>query len=332
MTVSNAAVSFVPASAVLEILNWKQVIQSLSRAYSVPHEPMISPLRTVARNGRIWLRSLTAIPPGARFMGGKLFGMGPKPAINYLIPLFEQETGELRALVDGAFITSFRTASTSAAALDVLAPKQDLVVGMIGSGQEAIAHARAIHAIRRIRELRIFSPTPESRARFAKIFQAETGVTCVATDTAEDAVRPATLVVAAARSRDESPILYGEWLDNCRAVVSVGSTVPEQREIDTSVVARCDLIVCDVLDEVMHETGDMIAAKEAGISFEQKCVSLNDLLCGTVADRVRSAGMPMFKSVGAGIQDIVCAELAYELAGKAGRLVPLPIEFYRKTI
>jgi ornithine cyclodeaminase/alanine dehydrogenase len=265
-------------------------------------------------------------------MGGKLFGMGPKPAINYLIPLFEQETGELRALVDGAFITSFRTASTSAAALDVLAPKEELVVGLIGSGQEAAAHARAIHAIRKIRELRIFSPTPASRGRFAKTFQAETGVHCVAADTAEDAVRPATLVVAAARSRDESPILYGDWLDDCRAVVSVGSTVPEQREIDVSVVARCDLIACDVLDEVMHETGDMIAAKEAGISFEHKCVSLNDLLCGKVEEKVRNARMPMFKSVGAGIQDIVCAELAYELAGKAGRLVALPIEFYRKTI
>ncbi len=332
MAISNKAVSFVSASAVSEILDWRQVIESLSQAYSVAHGPMVSPLRTVARNGRVWLRSLSAIPPGARFMGGKLFGMGPKPAINYLIPLFEQETGELRALVDGAFITSFRTASTSAAALEVLAPKDELIVGVIGSGQEAAAHARAIHAIRKIRELRIFSPTPASRARFADAFQAETGVRCLATDTAEDAVRPATLAVAAARSRDESPILYGDWLDNCRAVVSVGSTVPEQREIDTSVVARCDLIVCDVLDEVMHETGDMIAAKEAGVSFEHKCVSLNELLCGTIEDRVKAARMPMFKSVGAGIQDIVCAELAYELASKADRLVTLPIEFYRKTI
>jgi alanine dehydrogenase len=329
---SNAAVSFVSASAVSEMLDWKQVIESLSRAYSVPHGPMVSPLRTVARNGRMWLRSLTAIPPGARFMGGKLFGMGPKPAINYLIPLFEQETGELRALVDGAFITSFRTASTSAAALDVLAPEEELVVGVIGSGQEAAAHARAIHAIRKIRELRIFSPTPASRARFAKTFEADTGVKCVTTETPEDAVRPATVVVAAARSRDESPILYGDWLDNCRTVVSVGSTVPEQREIDTTVVERCDLIVCDVLDEVMHETGDMIAAKAAGVSFEHKCASLNDLLCGKIEDRVRNARLPMFKSVGAGIQDIVCAELAYELASKARRLVPLPIEFYRKTI
>jgi ornithine cyclodeaminase/alanine dehydrogenase len=332
MTAPNSAVSFVSASAVSELLDWKWVIEGLSRAYSVAHEPTVSPPRSVARHGRIWLRSLTAVPPGARFMGGKLFGMGPRPAINYLIPLFEQETGELRALVDGAFVTSFRTASTSAAALDALLPKDKLVVGVIGSGQEAEAHARAILAIRQMRELRIFSPTSANRARFAKTFEAETGVKCVPTDTAQDAVRPAHLVVAAARSRDESPILYGDWLENCCAVVSIGSTVPEQREIDISVTERCDLIVCDVLDEVVQETGDMIAAKQAGISFEHKCISLNQLLCGTVDDKVKNARLPMFKSVGAGIQDIVCAELAYELASKAHRLVTLPIEFYRKTI
>jgi alanine dehydrogenase len=332
MTEPSLPISFVSASAVSDVLDWAPVIVGLTRAYSVPHGPMVSPSRTVARNGKISLRSLTAIPPGARFMGGKLFGIGTNPVVNYLIPLFEQQTGELRALVDGVFITSFRTASTSAAALNVLAPDEPLVVGVIGSGQEALAHARAINTIRKIAELRVFSPTPASRERFAKAFEAETGVRCVPTDSPEDAIRPATLAVAAARSRDESPILYGDWLDNCRAVVSIGSTVPEQREIDVSVVERCDLIVCDVLDEVMHETGDMIAAKEAGIAFEDKCISLNELLSGNAADRARDARLPMFKSVGAGIQDIVCAEMAYELAAKAGRLVPLPIEFYRKTI
>lgn len=332
MTEPNTPISFVPSSAVLELLDWKLVIDALAKAYAVPHGAMVSPSRIVARNDKAWLRSLAAVPPGARFMGGKLFGMGPEPAINYLIPLFEQATGELRAFVDGAFVTSFRTAATSAAALAALLPDDDLVVGMVGSGQEADAHARAIHAARKIRELRVFSPTPASRARFAEKFQADTGVRCVPVETPQDAIRPATVAVAAARSRDESPILYGDWLENCRAVISVGSTVPQQREIDVSVAERCDLIVCDVLDEVMHETGDMIAAKKAGIRFEDKCVSLNDLLCGKIAERVAQARLPMFKSVGAGIQDVVCAELAYELASKAGRLVAMPIEFYRKTV
>lgn len=332
MTDPNTTINFVSAAAVSELLDWKGVIDAMQRAYSISHDDRVSPARTVASEGRHWLRSLIAIPPGGRFMGGKLFGAGPKPLINYLIPLFEQESGELRALVDGALVTSFRTASTSAAALNKIAPDEELVLGVIGSGQEAQAHVRAIAAIRKIRELRIYSPTRSSRERFASAFEAETGIPSFPAETAEDAVRPATLVVAAARSRDETPILYGDWLERARAVVSVGSTVVEQREIDTSVVDRCDLIICDVLDEVMYETGDMIAAAKAGINFEEKCISLNDLFCGKSDAKLKAASLPLFKSVGAGLQDIVCAEMAYELANKANKLIPLPMEFSGKKI
>lgn len=332
MNPKSHSISFVSADAVRDILDWSVVIEGLKRSYSIQHGTMVSPPKTVAQHDRNWFRCLTAIPPGGRFMGGKMFGAGSKPAFNYLIPLFEQETGTLRAFVDGAFITSFRTASTSAVAIDAIMPNEELAIGIIGSGQEADAHARAIHAIRPIKELRVFSPTPASRERFAKKFEMDTGVKSIAVERPEDAIRQATLAVAAARSRDETPILYGDWLENAKAVVSIGSTVPSQREIDISVVEVCDLIVCDVLEEVMYDTGDMLAAKDAGISYEDKCISLNALLSGQTKNQLLSAKRPMFKSVGAGIQDIVCAEIAYELAEKAGRLIPLPIEFYTKGI
>ena len=167
MTQSTPQLSFVSADAVRDVLNWKAVIDGLKAAYSLPHGPRVSPPRTLALEDKSWLRSLIAIPPGARFMGGKLFGAGASPAFNYLITLAEQDTGAIRAFVDGAFVTSFRTASTSAAALDHIADDEPLTLGLIGSGQEAMAHAQAINAIRPIREVRVYSPTPASRERFA---------------------------------------------------------------------------------------------------------------------------------------------------------------------
>lgn len=323
--------NFVSAQTVLDVLDWQPVIESLTKAYSIPHGPSVSPLRTVARDGRVWIRTLTSVPPGARFMGAKVFGVGRKPAINYLISLIEQASGELRALVDGANITTFRTASTSAAAMQVLAPRENVILGVIGSGQEAKAHVQALSAIRTIKQLYVFSPTPASRERFAKEIGADLGIECIAVETAEKAARPASVVIAAARSRDETPTVYGEWLDNCRAMISIGSTLPEQREIDVSVIERADLIICDVLEEVIDDTGDMIAAAKSGIAFEHKCFSLNDLLTGKLDDRLKTSKFPIFKSVGAGIQDIVVAELAYTLASDAGKLIDLPIEFYTKS-
>lgn len=323
-------ISFVSADVVSRVLNWPPVIESLTQAYSSPHGPATSPPRTLAREGRMWLRTMTAIPPGGRFMGGKMFGIGRKPAVNMLIALFEQASGELRALVDGIHITAFRTAATSAAAMQMLAPKEDLVVAVIGSGQEAHAHVRAINAIRQIKELRVFSPSPEKRSAFAALYAKEFNIKTVASESAEQAVRPATMVIAAARSRDETPTVYADWLDNCKSIISIGSTLPEQRELDASVIAKADFIICDVLEEVLDDTGDMIAAHQAGVDFAKKCHSLNDLLCGKLDKAASNAKLPMFKSVGAGIQDVVIAELAYTLADKAGLLTSLPIEFHMK--
>ncbi|MFP3373902.1 ornithine cyclodeaminase family protein, partial [Pseudomonas sp. SIMBA_068] len=84
----------------------------------------------------------------------------------------------------------------------------------------------------------------------------------------------------AARSRGEEPILFAEWLKPGATVVSIGSTIPEQREIDVSVVERSDIIICDTLEEVLEETGDMLAAKAAGIEFHNKAFSLADLMSG----------------------------------------------------
>jgi ornithine cyclodeaminase/alanine dehydrogenase-like protein (mu-crystallin family) len=143
-------------------------------------------------------------------------------------------------------------------------------------------------------------------------------------------VQGADLVLAAARSRGELPILHGAWLEPGAVVVSIGSTVPHQREIDVSVVERSDLIVCDVLEEVLEETGDMIAARAAGIAFRDRACSLNDLMSGACDERLKAARAPMYKSVGAGLQDVVVAELILTKALQAGLATPLPIAFETK--
>jgi hypothetical protein len=48
---------------------------------------------------------MSAIPPGTRFMGAKVFGIGPKKMVNYAIVLVEQDSGLIAAIVDGAAIT-----------------------------------------------------------------------------------------------------------------------------------------------------------------------------------------------------------------------------------
>ena len=110
-------------------------------------------------------------------------------------------------------------------------------------------------------------------------------------------------------------------------VVSVGSTLPQQRELDASVIAQCDLIVCDTPDEVVSQSGDMLGARAKGIEFDAKVLSLNRLVRGEIG---KDAKLPLFKSVGSALQDIVAAELVYELAIREGFATGLPISFTYK--
>jgi alanine dehydrogenase len=134
------------------------------------------------------------------------------------------------------------------------------------------------------------------------------------------------VVACAARSRDESPVLRGEWLSPGTTVVSIGSTLPEQREVDVSVLRRADLIVADVPGEVAHDTGDMIAAAAAGVGVTGRLVSLSDLIAGRIPDwrGVGAAGVAVYKSVGSALQDVVVAGQLLATARQRGLGMPLP--------
>ncbi len=322
---------FVSAEVAERVLGWREMVAALARTYAAPQPEGASPPRTVARGATgNWLRTLTAVPPGTRYMGAKVFGIGRKKTLEYVVVLIDQETGRVAGFVDGNAITGLRTAATSALAVDRMAAPGACTLGVLGAGLEAHTHVRAIAAHRPVAALQVFSPTPARREAFAAEFAAELGVPCKAVASAEAAVAGACIVVAAARSRDESPILYGDWLVPGTLVVSIGSTLPEQREIDSSVVEACDLIVCDTVEEVTEETGDMIAATASGVAFAHKMVPLADLVAGKVDHRVAAARLPMFKSVGSAIQDIVVAELALDTARAQGLATELPVSFLTK--
>ncbi len=306
----------------------------MQAVYAQPFSHAATPPRVVARDSGAWLRALPAIPPGSRYYGVKVMGMATaaaRPGAEYVTVLFERSTSRIAAFLDAALITGYRTAATSAAALDRLIPQTPARLGVLGSGLEAAMHIRAFAAIRTLEEVVIYSTTPERRAALARSMAEELGVPCRAVAEPQAVTENASIVLAAARSRGEKPILYGDWLRPGMAVVSIGSTVPEQREVDSSVIAQSDLIVCDMVEEVLDQTGDLLAAAQAGIAFKDKAYSLNALIQGELTTQLSQARLPMFKSVGGGLQDVVVAEMILTRALQAGLATPLPIQFETKT-
>ncbi|WP_293969998.1 ornithine cyclodeaminase family protein [Sphingomonas sp.] len=324
---------FVSAQAAVRAFAWPDAIAAIQAAYTVPADPTALPPRTVARAPGVWLRCLPAIPANGRYFGAKLMGMAPSsttPGVDYVIVLFDRETSGIAAFVDANLVTGYRTASTTAAALDRLVPREPVTLAILGSGLEATMHLRAFASIREIGACTVFSPTPHKRDAFAQSLGAELGIDIRAVATPAEGVREAGVVLAAARSRGEQPILFGNWLRPDATILSIGSTVPEQRELDASVIAAADLIVCDTLEEVIEETGDMLAAAASGVDTHGRCFGMDQLMAGALDARIAQAGIRMFKSVGAGLQDVVIAEMILTRALEAGLATPLPIQFDTK--
>lgn len=310
------------------LLDWRAAVQALALAYAAPMADAMVPPRSMARGDGLWLRGLSAISPSGRHMGSKLIAASMKARqASYLVSLFDQQSTALAALIDGNRITGVRTAATAALFIERAAPRRPLRVAMLGSGFEARSQLAALAAMRDIAQVNVFSPTPASRERFAQDLRASAGLPVRAAVSAQLAVQDSDVVICAARSRDESPVLRGEWLEPGMTVTSIGSTLPEQREVDTCVIERAALIVADMRAEVAHDTGDMLAATAAGVDFEPKLVALADVIGGRQALRARAADIVVYKSVGSALQDIVIAEMFLDLAlrQRVGRRLDMQI-------
>lgn len=314
---------FISDAEVALLADWNSAVEALRQAYASSISPAMIPPRSMARGDGAWLRGLTAVSPTGGHMGCKLISASVKHRrASYLISLFDETTMGLSALIDGNRVTGIRTAATAAVAVDKAAPKKALRIAAIGSGFEARGLLLALASIRDIADVKVFSPTPASRERFAADMRAHEGMNIEPVASAQEAVQGADVVLCAARSRDESPVLRGEWLEPGMTVVSIGSTLPEQREVDDQVLARASLIVADMVEEVMHDTGDMLAAAKANVDVAPKLVSLNDFMAGR-AERKEASDIVVYKSVGSALQDVITAEMLLSRAREKGIGTPL---------
>jgi alanine dehydrogenase len=298
---------------ITQVFDWHAAIKALELAYSTPGNEANFPPRSMARGDRVWLRTLSGAFADGSIMGSKQISASIKEKkASYLISLFDQTSSQLLCLMDAQSITGYRTAATSALALKHLLPHKIGKIAVIGSGYEAKTHIRALAALLPIEQVEVYSPRAESRQKFIEDLS-DLNLKLSAASTAEAAILGAEVVICAARSKDETPTLKGEWLQAGMTIVSVGSTLPEQREVDEIVIQKAALIVADMPEEVAHDTGDMLHAKKTGVKFSRKLVSLSDLV-QQKARRKKPSDIVLYKSVGAAIQDLAVAKMCYHRA------------------
>jgi len=230
--------------------------------------------------------------------------------------LFEEDTGRLSALMDGATITAIRTAAVSGVATDLLARRDAAELAILGAGVQARTHLEAIAAVRPLRRVRVWSRNPQHAADLVKASAARYGASIEAVPTAEAAVRAADVVATVTAS--PQPVLQRPWVKDGAHINAVGSSIPTTREIDTATMAAVRLFV-DRRESALNEAGDLlIPMREGAFTADHIQAELGEVIIGTDLGRQSPDELTLFKSLGLAVEDVASAAFILKRAREIG--------------
>lgn len=264
-----------------------------------------------------FLTGYLAVLPDTGAMGGYMYaaGFGQQDA-QFVLPLFEHDSGELLAILDGASMNPWKTGAAGAIGIDELAREDATELGIVGSGTQARGQLHAAAAVRDLDSVRVFSPTAENREAFAAEMNEELDATVEAVDTTEQAVSDVDILVTATTS--PKPVFDGEDLSAGTHVTAMGSYHPTNHEVDPTTVARSKYVL-DLAGRVDTDAGAYRTALEEGAIEEGHIhAELGEVVVGDAAGRDSDEEITLFDSGGTAVETVAAAKLLYDRAVDEG--------------
>jgi alanine dehydrogenase len=230
-------------------------------------------------------------------------------AVNASYVLMSAMTGETLALIDGGELTARLTAAASALAADYLARKDASHLLVVGTGRLSLNLVEAHAAVRPISRVTIWGRDIAKARTVAQKAQAP-GFEASAAADLKEACAQADIISCATLSA--TPVIAGEWLKPGVHVDLVGAFRPDTRESDDEAIRRSSVFV-DTRAGATKEAGDIVMAIASG-ALDPAAIKaeLSDLARGNHAGRAHDSEITLFKSVGAALEDLAGAILAWQ--------------------
>jgi alanine dehydrogenase len=271
----------------------------------------VHPRRRLHLEGFSYLHYMAAADGAGGYEGLKIY-TSSRQGLRFILPLFRAKTGELVAIVEASYLGQMRTGAATGVATRLLARGDAHTVGIIGTGLQAKTQLEAIVAVRKIERIYAFGRDENRREKFAREMTAALNVPVQAEATAEEVVREAEILVTATTAKE--PVVKGSWIQGGTHINAIGANFPQNRELDSDVVARAGAIFVDSCEQSKMEAGDLIFAFRDNPNRWNDVKELAELVCGKIAGRTSGEQITLFKSNGIAIQDVVTAGRVYELA------------------
>jgi len=236
-----------------------------------------------------------------------------------LLVLFDASSGALRAVIEAFALGQLRTGAVSGVATRHLAAADATELAMVGAGRQALAQIAAVCAVRRLRSVRVFSPTAAHREALAARARTVFGITATAVDSVAKAVAQAPVVTLVTRARE--PLLSAALLADGAHVNAIGAITPDRAELGDDVLGRCAVVAADSIAAAQRLSREF--RDHYGESGDwHRVVPLSRVAAGSVR-RVSRSDVTLFKAMGIGLADVALGAAVLARAERTGRGVAL---------
>lgn len=245
-----------------------------------------------------------------------------------VIFLFDIETGKLLAIIKESYLQKMRVGATSGLGVKFLARDDCEILGLLGSGWQAGAQIEAACAVRKIKKVKVFSPNPQNRRRFAEAMSKKLDVEVAPVEHLKEAVLRSDIVMLATNSME--PVFGLQWCQEGMHISSIN-----KRELEPQVLSTCDLVVSTTCDSdwSIHVGGPKEGVIPLKYKQDYSCsTELGEVILGRHPGRTaRQQKTLFFNHVGLGTQFAAVGSKVYEEARSKGIGKEIPDEYFLET-
>ena len=253
-----------------------------------------------------------------------------------LVLLFSTETGALLAMFPDGVMQRLRVGATSGLGLRHLARPDAARLALIGAGWQAGAQLAAALAVRKFRDVRVWSPRRESREAFVAEWHAK-DIDIRAMETADACVDGADVIAAATSSMVR--VIEPRWLKPGMHLSCI-----KTQEIDAEVINRCDRVLFSNrrqtkhYDNVMKDTPNVKGESARGWWNDgtvrmDRFADLADVLAGRAPGRQGAREITLFvNNVGTGLQFAAAGAYVLKKAREQKIGTELPDDWFSEDV
>ena len=254
---------------------------------------------------------------GAKILVSQSPGGETRLPSRFYVVLHDSNTGQLLALMHAQELSKIRTGAVTGVGIKYLARKDSTTAAVFGSAAYAPMQVVGVCAALPIEKVKIFSPTPANRQRFAGEMRELLKRDITAVDSSDEAVEGSDIIVTISNAHE--PVLRGDLIPRGTHVTLAGSSIPTDREADDQTLLRSDKIVVELMEQTLKESGDLVIPMNDGVlKREDIYCDLSDIVSGQKPGRTSNDEITLFKFNGMAIEDVACAAKAYEKAVEKG--------------